>query len=321
MNESARDARAGADRRPTVIARHGARRLTGRVASPRADARLLLAYVLGCSPTGLVLAAPVDDTRLAAYVDLLDRRATGVPVQHLTGEAWFRGVRVEVGPGVFIPRPETELMAGAAVDALRAADPGGGQRPLAVELCAGSGAISAVVAEECPGARIVAIEVDPAALWWTRHNLEPRGIEVRAADLGDPQPDLTGRADVVVANPPYVPTAGRDPLPDDVAHHDPAIALYGGPDGLDVIRRVEVAARRLLRPGGVVLCEHDDSHRETAPKVFGRRPGAWREIADHRDLAGRPRWLSAIRGPGADAPGADAPAPGTRRTGRGPVAG
>lgn len=286
-----------ADERPapvraSVLARRGADRLRGQVASPEVDARLLLAHLLGLRPGDLVLADPPSAERVARYRELLDRRAEGVPLQHLTGEAWFRNVRVAVGPGVFVPRPETESVAGAAIEAARAVRMQG-RTPRVVELCAGSGAISAALVDEVPGCRVVAVEIDPVAVDWARRNLAGTGVDVRRGDLADAVPEWDGTVDVVVVNPPYVPLRVRAVLPVEVTGHDPALAVFSGEDGLDAIRAVERTARRLLRPGGLLVCEHDDSQGESAPAVFSG--GAWRATADHPDLSGRPRFVSATR--------------------------
>ena len=278
--------------RPTLLARRGTAVLQGRVASAQVDARLLLAHVLGTSPGGLVGAPPADAEQERRYLRLLQARATGVPLQHLTGEAWFRGVRVMVGPGVFVPRPETELVAGAAIDRARHLR-STGMVPVVVELCAGSGAISAALAAEVPGCRIVAVERDDEAVAWCRDNLSHSEVEVRHEDMAEAAHDLDGSVDVVVANPPYVPTSVRDSLPVEVTQHDPEVAVFSGPDGLAAIRVVEQVARRLLRPGGLVVCEHDDSHATSAPEIFA--DDAWADVSDEMDLSGRPRWVCATR--------------------------
>lgn len=278
--------------RATSVARQGASRLAGRVASPDVDARLLLAHVLGVTPGALVLAPPVDAEQQRRYAVLLDSRAGGVPLQHLTGEAWFRGVRLEVGPGVFIPRPETELVAGAAIDRAQELC-GTGPAPVVVELCAGSGAISAALVNEVPDCRVVAVERDDEAVRWCRRNLAGTSVQVRHEDMSEAAHDLDGRVDLVVANPPYVPLTARDALPIEVTGHDPQVAVFSGEDGLDAIRVVEQVARRLLVGGGLVVCEHDDSHALSAPEVFAG--AAWTDVRDWADLSGRPRWVSATR--------------------------
>lgn len=281
-----------ANRRPTVLARSGADRLRGHVASPEVDARLLLAHLLDRSPGELVLAPALTVEQERAYDRLLAARASGVPLQHLTGEAWFRRVRLEVGSGVFVPRPETELVAGAAIEAARTIR-ATGRMPVVVELCAGSGAISAALADEVPGCRIVAIERDDEAVRWCRRNLAGTDVEVRHEDMATAAHDLDGLVDVVVVNPPYVPLVVRDLLPVEVTGYDPDVAVFSGADGLDAIRVVEQVARRLLRPGGLLVCEHDDSHGTAAPAVFA--VPAWSAVEDHRDLSGRPRWVTGVR--------------------------
>lgn len=281
-----------AGERPTLLARRAAVRLQGQVASPEVDARLLLAHLLGRRPGDLVTAPPLTADEEGRYAELLDARAAGVPLQHLTGEAWFRGVRVEVGPGVFVPRPETEMVAGAAIEravALCAV----GRTPLLVDLCSGSGVISAAVVDEVPSCRVVAVERDDAAIGWCRRNLAGTGVEVRHEDMAEAAHDLDGTVDVVVANPPYVPLVGRASLPVEVTGYDPEVAVFSGADGLEAIRVVERVARRLLRPGGVVVCEHDDTHATSAPAVFGGP--AWTRVRDRQDLSGRPRWVTAVR--------------------------
>lgn len=278
--------------RPTLLARQAAGRLRGHVASPEVDARLLLAHVLGCRPGELLLAGPVTAAQVEEFDRLVADRAAGVPLQHLTGVAWFRGVGIRVGPGVFVPRPETEAVADAAIDRARTILDSG-RVPVVVELCAGSGAISAALADEVPGCRAVAVERDDAAVAWCRRNLSGTDVEVRHEDMADAGGDLDGTVDVVVVNPPYVPLVVREHLPVEVTGYDPEAAVFSGAEGLDAIRVVERVARRLLRPGGLLVCEHDDTHRTSAPGVFCGP--AWTEVLDHDDLSGRPRWVSATR--------------------------
>jgi release factor glutamine methyltransferase len=221
-----------------------------------------------------------------------------VPLQHLTGTAPFRQLELAVGPGVFVPRPETELIAGWVLDRIA-----GLPEPTVVDLGAGSGAIALSVAAEHPGARVVAVERDAGAIEWTRHNAGARAaagdtpVEVLAGDMTDPAllDQLDGTVDVVVSNPPYVPDGAR--LPGEVADHDPPLALWGGPDGLDVVRGLLVTAARLLRPGGWLGIEHADQQGSALPALI-RASGAWAEVTDHADLAGRPRYTTARLGGG-----------------------
>jgi release factor glutamine methyltransferase len=215
------------------------------------------------------------------------RRADRVPLQHLTGRAPFRYLDLEVGPGVFVPRPETESVVQWAVDALRDAE-----APLAVDLCTGSGAIALSLATELAGARVHAVEVDPVAFEWARRNDREGVVAWHLGPVEGCLPDLDGSVDLVASNPPYV-AEDEAHLPEpEVVDHDPHVALFAGDDGLAVIREVERAARRLLRPGGLVVVEHSDRQGETAPEVF-EKAGGWSEVADHEDLTGRPRYVTA----------------------------
>jgi release factor glutamine methyltransferase len=222
-----------------------------------------------------------------AYTALVEQRASRIPLQHLVGSVGFRWIEVKVGPGVFIPRPETEVVAGWAIDAAR--DLGDGV--VVVDLCTGSGAIALSVAHEVPGAVVHALELDPTALDWARRNDPSGSVRWHLGAVDGCLPELDGTVDVVVSNPPYVPDGTE--VDRETAEHDPALALYGGPDGLDVVRQVEAAARRLLKPGGVVVVEHDVTHGTAAPEVFRE----WTEVADHVDLTGRARFVTA-RWPG-----------------------
>jgi release factor glutamine methyltransferase len=265
------------------------------VASPRHDAEALAAHVLGLPRSRLALAGALTGGQRARYADLVGQRASRVPLQHLTGVAGFRRLELSVGPGVFVPRPETEVLAGWAIEALR-----GTSTPLVVDLCAGSGAVALALAQEMSGARVHAVEVDPQALAWAERNVAARAaagdppVTLHRGDVTDPAllADLAGAVDLVTANPPYIP-AGATVEPE-VAEHDPPAALWGGPDGLDVVRAVERAAARLLRPGGLVAVEHADLQGETVPALF-TRTGRWAGVADQPDLAGRPRFTTARR--------------------------
>lgn len=279
------------------LVRAGRRRLTAAgVDSPRADADQLAAHVMG-QDTGTALArilagAPASAEQAERFADLVERRAARVPLQHLTGEVWFHGVRLQVGAGVFLPRPETELLVDYALTALQAVS-----APVVVDLCTGSGAVAAAVAEALAGqgrsGRVHAVELDPSAHRWAARNLLPRGVRLVLGDAVDALSELDGTVDVVTVNPPYVPAGQTPPQPE--ARQDPDLALYGGDaTGMRVPLAMAQAAARLLRPGGVLVMEHDESH--AGPLVEGvRRQGHWDEVVGHTDLTGRPRWLHAVR--------------------------
>lgn len=263
------------------------------IESPRVDAELLLAAVLGVPRGQLLTTDDVPGDRATRFADLLDQRAARVPLQHLTGRAPFRYLTLAVGPGVFVPRPETELITGWALDRIT-----GLSAPRVVDLGTGSGAIALSVAHEHPGAQVVAVERDAGAIEWTRHNAGTRAaagdtpVEVRAGDMSDPGllSEWNASVDVVVSNPPYVPDGAG--LPREVAEHDPPLALWGGPDGLDVVRGLLDTAARLLRPGGWLGIEHADAQGAAVPALV-RAHGRWSDVTDHPDLAGRPRFTTA----------------------------
>lgn len=257
------------------------------VPSPVRDADELLAHVLGVQLGMLAFADAPTSEQAARFEELLARRATREPLQHLLGTAAFRHVEVAVGPGVFVPRPETELLAGWAVEACT-----GLEQAVVVDLCTGSGAIAKAIADEVPDARVYAVELDSAAHAWAARNLAGTGVELRQADFVDAFDDLLGTVDIVVSNPPYVPLSSAASVAPEALEHDPHLALFSGADGLDAIRLLERRGAQLLRPGGVLGIEHDDTHRESAPALL-QASGRWRDVVDHDDLAGRPRFVTA----------------------------
>ena len=267
------------------------------IESPRWDAEQLAAHVLGVKKSELLQVVELDPEQHSALVSLIRRRAERVPLQHLTGVVGFRYLELAVGPGVFIPRPETEVVVGYAIDHLRVHGP---LDPLVVELCAGSAAIALAVAQEVPAAVVHAVEFDVAALEWARRNAEARvrvgdpAITLHHAEVSDALPELDGAADCVIANPPYVADDELDSVDPEVRDHDPRHALVAGPDGLDVIREVVDRAAVLLKPGGLLVVEHSDRQGESAPAVL-TGAGGWYDVADHPDLTGRPRFVTAHR--------------------------
>lgn len=271
------------------------------VESPHHDAESLLAHVLGATRGEVAGGGSLvrSDRRLTpdeveSLEALVGRRARREPLQHLLGSAGFRYLELEVGPGVFVPRPETEVMTGVAVDELRERQARGAAAPLAVDLCTGSGAVAASMASEARGARIVAIELSDSAYTFAVRNAGPLGVEVRLGDMAHGVDDLSATVDVVTANPPYIPIGEFESVAPEARDFDPPLALWSGQDGLDAIRVVEDVAARLLLPGGLLLCEHADSQSEAAVAVFAGT-GRWRDVADHPDLTGRPRFVTARR--------------------------
>lgn len=259
--------------------------------SPERDADLLLAHVLDVGLGRLPLVDDLTPAQQESYDALLARRATREPLQHLTGSAAFRHVELFVGPGVFVPRPETELLAGWAIEAALAVEHA--ERAIrVVDLCTGSGAIAKAVAHEVPGADVHAVELDEGALAWAERNLAGTGVDLRHGDLATAFEDLVGSVDVVVCNPPYIPLEAWESVAAEARDHDPHLALFSGDDGLDAIRVLEQRAALLLRPGGVVGAEHADVQGESAPAVFAAS-GRWHDVSDHRDLAGRARYVTA----------------------------
>jgi release factor glutamine methyltransferase len=263
------------------------------VPSPAQDARILLSFVSGVELAQLPLLNELDDDHVRRFQKLIMERAERVPVQHLTGRAHFRRIDVEVGPGVFVPRPETEVMTGWAIDHLRSLA-AGQHRPSMVELGTGSGVIAKAIASEVTRVDIHAVEVSPEAAAYARRNLADTLVELHVGDMATALVDLNGAVDVVIANPPYIPLDAYESVAPEARDHDPTLALFSGIDGLDAIRTVVTVATRLLRPAGLLCCEHADIQGESAPAVAVANR-AFTAVRDHRDLAGRPRFFTAVR--------------------------
>lgn len=265
------------------------------VPSPKVDAELLASHLLGVERTRLGLTPLVEGEWVEQYRQLTSQRAQRIPLQHLTGEAHLGAITLQVGPGVFIPRPETEVLLAWALDAI--ADIA---NPTVVDLCSGTGAIALAISAARPDATVYAVERAPGALAWARRNADLHvaagntAIHIRGGDFTDQRllSDLDGLADLVTANPPYVPEGTVvDP---EVADHDPREAVFAGPDGLAVIRPMITVAAGLLKPGGHLAIEHDDTHGTSVPAMLaGRR--VLSDVQDHVDLAGRPRFVTAER--------------------------
>ncbi|WP_066519477.1 peptide chain release factor N(5)-glutamine methyltransferase [Curtobacterium ammoniigenes] len=264
------------------------------VPSPRVDAALLLAWATdttrGAVEARAVIGGAVGAAHVQRFRQAVARRCGREPLQHITGVAHFRALSLAVGPGVFVPRPETESVAQFAIDALAAtALPA----PVAVDLGTGSGAIALALATEVPHAVVYAVEQSADAFAWAERNNAALGSPVRLVrgDLGDALPELDGTVSVVVSNPPYIPDAAV-PVDPEVRDWDPAAALYGGPDGLDAVRRLVVTARRLLTPGGTVVIEHAEQQGAALRALLSA--ARFRSPETHRDLTGRDRTTTAI---------------------------
>ncbi|MFD0365616.1 peptide chain release factor N(5)-glutamine methyltransferase [Nocardia sp. GCM10030253] len=268
------------------------------VHSPQADAEHLAAHLLGIERTRLALTPLVEPELLAEYRTLVARRAERIPLQHLTGIASMGEIDLAVGPGVFVPRPETELLFAWALGQLEKLPHD--HTPVVVDLCTGSGALALAIAHARPDADVHAIEIDPRALQWARRNADLRiadgdtAITLYADDVTDPDllSELNGRVDLVVSNPPYIPDAAV--LDPEVADHDPHLALFGGTDGLDVIRAMIPTIARLLRTGAATAIEHDDTNGSDLAVLLGKQ-GEFTDIVEHPDLAGKPRFVAATR--------------------------
>ncbi|GAA1659006.1 peptide chain release factor N(5)-glutamine methyltransferase [Microbacterium flavum] len=264
------------------------------VPTPDVDAELLAAHVLGLSRgelAAVALRGGAFSGDAAEFAQLVRRRASREPLQHLTGSAPFRHLELRVGPGVFVPRPETEMVAQLAIDALRAVPDAA---PIAVDLGTGSGAIALSLQTEVPHARVHAAENAVDAFVWAKENFARIAPEARLAfvDLAQAFPDLDGAVSVLVSNPPYVPD-GAIPRDPEVQHWDPPSALYGGADGLDVVRVLSEVGLRLLRPGGTLVIEHGEWQGAAIRGLL--TDAGWRAAATHPDLTQRERATTALR--------------------------
>jgi len=265
------------------------------VESPRADAELIAAAVHQVK-RGELHTVP-DSSFDARFWSDIARRAAREPLQHITGRAHFRYLELEVGPGVFVPRPETEVMTGWAIAKLREMDVAA---PVVADLGTGSGAIALAIGQEVPRARVHAVEADPLARAWAERNIT-RYVEsvpytagrvmLHSGDFRDALGELDGTVDLVISNPPYIPVGAS--VPPEVGEYDPPAALWSGADGLNAIRAVERTARRLLRPGGLVAVEHGAQQGSAVYWVFGEESG-WRDTRNHKDLVGRDRFVASV---------------------------
>ncbi|WP_211882738.1 peptide chain release factor N(5)-glutamine methyltransferase [Pseudarthrobacter albicanus] len=266
------------------------------VPSPRVDAELLAGHLLGVGPGRLRAMLLGDSPAPEGYDDLVSERAQRIPLQHLTGVAHFRYLELAVGPGVFIPRPETESVVQLVIDRLQ-----GSRHPKVVDLGTGSGAIAGSIAHEVPGSEVHAVEFSGFAHAWAAKNLLPLGVILVRGDLRDALPEHNGTFDVVVSNPPYIP-AEAIPNEPEVALHDPPEALYGGgADGMELPTAAAASAARLLLPGGYFVMEHAEVQAAWIASML-ERTGLWSEVTTHLDLNGKERATSAVRRNGGQNP-------------------
>ncbi|PKV05354.1 peptide chain release factor N(5)-glutamine methyltransferase [Bifidobacterium pseudolongum] len=310
MNEQTRPIESDAPRMGAVLEAAAARLARAGIDTARHDAKLLLAESAGRSLSDVDKAVLMDDAfsqfapspeARGAFESMLARREAREPLQHIVGHAPFRYLELEVGAGVFVPRPETELVVQEAIDWITAH---GLYSPRVVDLCAGSGAIGLAIATEVPGAQVWAVELDTQAAQWTRRNMHKVGerfpdlvanyrLEVADATCPVTLATLDGTADVVISNPPYIPLTNVPQQPE-VRDFDPDTALYGGSaDGMMIPERIIVRAAALVRRGGLFVMEHDITQGDRT--VAFARANGFTEARTHTDLTGRPRYLVATR--------------------------
>jgi release factor glutamine methyltransferase len=263
------------------------------IASAAVEAEQLAAHVLGVDRGRLRFVDEPGPDFYGRYRELVAARAERIPQQHLTGTAPFGPLTLHVGPGVFIPRPETEALFEWATKVLDL-QPLSAATPVVVDLCTGSGALAVALARHRADARVIAVDDSPTALQYARRNADGTAVRLVQADVTAPalMPELDGQVDLLVANPPYIPDGAV--LDAEVADHDPHHALFGGPDGMTVIAAIARLAGRWLRPGGHVAIEHDDTtSAQTVEALTGT--GLFWDVVPRRDLAGRPRFVTATR--------------------------
>lgn len=263
------------------------------------DAEHLLAYVLGISRMDLHNSVKLEEALKAlgdfgviedTFAKLISRRAAHEPLQYLTGIAYFRHLEIEVGPGVLVPRPESELLVEAVLTHIKNLEEKVAGEISVIDLGAGSGALSLAIATEAPRSRVIAVEKSADAIVWLKKNVAriSENVRVVEGDIADVLPGV--KCDAVIANPPYVPD--NQSLPRDVAEHEPHVALFGGATGLELPKRFIDAAARLLKSGGVLAIEHTEEQGAAIDALLSRD---FIDIAVHEDLTGRPRWSSAVR--------------------------
>ena len=271
------------------------------VSSPQVDAQLLLAHTIGVERSQLLTVDSLTSQQKLDFDALIARRANREPLQHLTGVAHFRLISLAVGPGVFVPRPETELLVEAAIAHLKNTP----QPRLVADLCAGSGAIALSLALEIPGTTVHAVELSDDAVKWLTRNVSEHAAQLEAAgsqviihhgNAGDRDllSEFAGKFAAIVSNPPYIPNAmiPRDP---EARDHDPAIALFSGNDGLTAARDIVLVAGEALTAGGFFGMEHADVQGQSVPNLLNEMTGIWSQVKDNQDYNKLPRFTTAVR--------------------------
>jgi release factor glutamine methyltransferase len=262
------------------------------VPSPEIDSKLLLAHFLDCSlkdlELKLLMAEELSEKDLNSFQALVDKRKQRIPLQHITGRAYFRYLELEVGNGVFIPRPETESVVQLGLDFISTIE-----TPRVLDIGTGSGAIAISIATEHPTPEVVAVEKSPVAFQFAQRNISKNKASVELL-LGDfEELELPEQSfDLVISNPPYIPL-GAVPRDPEVRDHDPKLALYSGEDGLDAIRAISTLGLRLLKPKGGLILEHADSQSESVCELLWSR--GWKQVSAHQDATGRYRTVSAVK--------------------------
>ena len=264
------------------------------VISPKVDAELLCCFILEIDRSELTLLVidnqAIPEDKLPDFLEAVHRREKREPLQHITGSAPFRHLELEVGPGVFVPRPETEQLVELAIQKIQTV-----KTPLIVDLCSGSGAIAISMSMELENANVFAVELSEEAFEYLTRNFQKYGLDpktLRNENLTTALDELQGQVDLVVSNPPYIPDAAV-PIDLEVQLFDPSIALYGGVDGLDVIREISTRALYLLRPGGHLVLEHANTQAPAIGELLLTQ--GWQEIVSSQDLTGKNRIISAVR--------------------------
>jgi release factor glutamine methyltransferase len=264
------------------------------VPSPQADATWLLCYVLDTDRSDLLTRITFDQEltadQIEAFYTALARREKREPLQHITGVAAFRSLELRVGLGVFVPRPETEQVVQYAIDYLRQLPYPGS----AIDLGTGSGAIAIAMANEVPQSKVYAVELSESAHRYAAANIASTNtaVELRLGAMQEVVSDLVGQLDVVISNPPYIPDSAI-PIDPEVRDYDPQLALYGGEDGLDVIRDISGIAAALLRVGGLLVLEHADGQSEAIRELLLN--DGWLSVSAFQDATSRYRTITAIR--------------------------